>query len=187
MSGDRWLFKITVVGDGQVGKTSLIQKFTKGSFQEEYIKTIGAQFSIYETEIDGDFCELFFWDIAGQDEFHFLRPSFYKDSKAAIIVYSLEENDLGKNSLKHIPNWHDDILKFCGDIPIVVFANKVDLVDKENLVDTKILKIMKKRNFLEYYRTSAKTGEGVSQAFQTIIRELYNKYKALFLELKSKG
>ncbi|MFX1321773.1 MAG: GTP-binding protein [Promethearchaeota archaeon] len=187
MSGDRWSFKITVVGDGQVGKTSLIQKFTKGSFQEEYIKTIGAQFSIYEMEIDGDFCELFFWDIAGQDEFHFLRPSFYKDSKAAIIVYSLEENDLGKNSLKHIPNWHDDILKFCGDIPIVVFANKVDLVDKENLVDTKILKIIKKRNFLEYYRTSAKTGEGVSQAFQTIIRELYNKYKALFLELKSKG
>jgi len=184
---EKYVFKITVVGDGSVGKTSLIRKFTEGNFQEEYIKTIGAQFSIYEMEIDGDFCELFFWDIAGQDEFHFLRPSFYRDSKAAIIVYSLEENDLGKNSLKHIPNWHDDILKFCGDIPIVVFANKVDLVDKENLVDTKILKIMKKGNFLEYYRTSAKTGEGVSQAFQAIIRELYNKYKALFLELQGKS
>ncbi len=186
-SSEKYIFKIVVVGDGQVGKTSLIQKFTEGNFQEEYIKTIGAQFSIYEMEIDGDFCELFFWDIAGQDEFHFLRPSFYRDSKAAIIVYSLEENDLGKNSLKHIPNWHDDILQFCGDIPVVVFANKVDLVDKENLVDTKILKIMKKRNFLEYYRTSAKTGEGVFPAFQTIIRELYNKYKALFLELQGKS
>jgi len=186
-SSEKYTFKITVVGDGQVGKTSLIQKFTEGNFQEEYIKTIGAQFSVYEMEIEGDFVTLFFWDIAGQDEFHFLRPSFYKDSKAAIIVYSLEENNLGKDSLKHILNWHDDILQFCGDIPVVVFANKVDLVDKENLVDTKILKIVKKRNFLEYYRTSAKTGEGVTQAFQAIIRELYIKYKALFKELRGKS
>lgn len=188
-NSDKYIFKITVIGDGSVGKTSLIRKYTQGSFQEDYIKTIGAQFSKYEIEIDGDYVTLFFWDIAGQDEFHFLRPSFYKDSKAAIIVYSLEENenDLGKNSLKHIPNWHDEILKFCDDIPIVVFANKVDLIDKENLVDTKILKIVKKRDFIGYYRTSAKTGEGVSQAFQAIIRELYNKYKAIFLELRGKS
>ena len=186
-NSDKYIFKITVIGDGSVGKTSLIRKYTQGSFQEDYIKTIGAQFSIYEMEIDGDVVTLFFWDIAGQDEFHFLRPSFYKDSKAAIIVYSLEENDLGKNSFKHIPNWHDDILKFCDDIPIVVFANKVDLVNKDNLVDTKILKIVKKRGFIGYYRTSAKTGEGVSQAFQAIIRELYNKYKAIFLELRGKS
>ena len=92
----RFKFKITVIGDGRVGKTSLIRRFTKGSFQKDYIKTIGAQFSKYVEEIEGDHCELFFWDIAGQDEFHFLRPSFYKDSSAAIIVYSLEKNSLGK-------------------------------------------------------------------------------------------
>ena len=86
----RFVFKITVIGDGEVGKTSLIKKFTKGSFKEDYIKTIGAQFSKYNEIIDKDDIVLFFWDVAGQDEFHFLRPSFFKDSRAAIIVYSLE-------------------------------------------------------------------------------------------------
>jgi len=75
-NGDKFTFKVTVIGDGAVGKTSLIRKFTQGNFQEEYIQTIGAQFSKYTEEIKGDKCKLFFWDIAGQDTFHFLRPAF---------------------------------------------------------------------------------------------------------------
>ena len=172
-------FKITVIGDGGVGKTSLIKKFTQGEFDEDYIKTIGAQFSVYEMEIEGDFVTLFFWDIAGQDEFHFLRPSFYKDSKAAIIVYSLEENEIGKDSFKHIVNWHDDILQFCGDVPVVVFANKVDLIIEDNIDNTEIERIVEDRDFLGYYLTSAKTGQGVHKAFNTIIKNLYDKYKVL--------
>jgi Ras-related protein Rab-23 len=174
---DRYIFKITVIGDGEVGKTSLIKKFTKGSFKEDYIKTIGAQFSKYDKNIDNDEITLFLWDIAGQDEFHFLRPSFFKESKAAIIVYSLEENKLGRESFKNITNWHDDIKQFCGDIPILVFGNKVDLVDEESLDEANILKLVKKRKFLGYYRTSAKTGKGVTSAFHAIITELHNKYK----------
>jgi Ras-related protein Rab-23 len=174
---DRYIFKITVIGDGEVGKTSLIKKFTKGSFKEDYIKTIGAQFSKYDKNIDNDEITLFLWDIAGQDEFHFLRPSFFKESKAAIIVYSLEENKLGRESFKNITNWHNDIKQFCGDIPILVFGNKVDLVDEESLDEANILKLVKKRKFLGYYRTSAKTGKGVTSAFHAIITELHNKYK----------
>ena len=182
-SQDIFKFKITIIGDGGVGKTSLIRKFTQGSFQKDYIKTIGAQFSKYVKEIEGDQCELFFWDIAGQDEFHFLRPSFYKNSNAAIIVYSLEENILGKESFKNITNWYYDLKQFCGIIPVLVFANKVDLVDKDILDNVKILKFVKKKNLLGYYLTSAKTGESVFEAFQAIIKELYYKYKAMFVEL----
>ena len=177
----RFVFKITVIGDGEVGKTSLIKKFTKGSFKEDYIRTIGAQFSKYNEIIDKDEIVLFFWDIAGQDEFHFLRPSFFKDSRAAIIVYSLEENELGRESFKHITNWHDDIKKFCGDIPVIVFGNKVDLVDEESFDEANILKLVNKRKFLGYYRTSAKTGKGVTPAFHAIITELHNIYKKKLL------
>ncbi|MFX1569106.1 MAG: Rab family GTPase [Promethearchaeota archaeon] len=172
-------FKITIVGNGSVGKTSLIKKFTQGSFQKEYIKTIGAQWSEYDVEINGDQVRLLFWDIAGQDDFLFLRPSFYRESRAAIIVFSLEENDLGKRSFDHINDWHEDIKKHCGDIPIVVFANKVDLVNEQNLNRTKIQGIIEERNFLDYYLTSAKTGQGVHEAFNAIITELYSKFKAL--------
>ena len=175
--GDKFTFKVTVIGDGEVGKTSLIKKFTQGNFQEEYIQTIGAQFSKYLEEINNDKCKLFFWDIAGQDTFHFLRPAFYKASVAAIIVYSLEKNDLGKESFKHVINWYNEIRKFCGDIPIVLFGNKVDLVDEKELTDEKISKLIEKKDFLGYYKTSAKTGQRVNEAFQIIIKELYSKFK----------
>lgn len=179
-----FVFKITVIGDGMVGKTSLIKKFTQGSFQTNYIRTIGAQFSKYTQNIEGDTCTLYFWDIAGQDEFFFLRPSFYQESRAAIIVYSLEDNQLGKDSFKHISNWHNDIKKFCGKIPIILLGNKADLIDKNILNESKVLKLIRKREFLGYFITSALTGEGVTEAFQAIIDELYYKHKKLSLELQ---
>ena len=182
-SGLKFNFKITIVGDGRVGKTSLIQKFTKGSFQEEYINTIGAQFSVYYKEIDGNNIKLLFWDIAGQDEFNFLRSSFFKNSRGAIIVYSLEENNLGEESLNHISNWHDDIIQFCGNIPVVLFANKVDLVDENSLDNSIIQEVVNERNFLGYYITSAKTGQGVIEAFNEILDKLYHKDKELSAEL----
>ncbi|NVM19348.1 MAG: GTP-binding protein [Candidatus Lokiarchaeota archaeon] len=164
--------KVTVIGDGSVGKTSLIQKFTQGTFQTDYIKTIGAQLTNYKTEIDGYRIELIFWDIAGQDDFHFLRPSFYRASKAAIIVYSLEDNDLGRRSFEHIIKWYEDVKQFCGEIPVVVFANKVDLVNEQSLDKRKIQNLVKEHNFLGYYITSAKTGQGLDDAYKALIKEI---------------
>jgi small GTP-binding protein len=175
----KFRFKIAVVGDGQVGKTSLIKKFTKGSFKKDYIKTIGAQFSVYDKEIDDDAIRLLFWDIAGQQDFNFLRPSFFKNSRAAIIVYSLEKNYLGKDSFTNIPNWNKDIKQFCGNIPVVVFANKVDLINENDLSHTEIAELVEKNQFLGYFITSAKTGQGVIEAFNSIIDELYNMHKEI--------
>ncbi|MFX0057072.1 MAG: Rab family GTPase [Candidatus Hodarchaeota archaeon] len=171
-----FIFKITVIGDGGVGKTSLIKKYTQGSFQKQYIKTLGAQFSKYDEKFEGDNCKLFFWDIAGQQEFSFMRPTFYKGSKAAIIVFSHAPKE-EEISFNHINDWHEDIKKYCGDIPIVLFGNKIDLVKVSELDKSKVEKIVNKRSFLGYYRTSAKTGSGVFEAFQAIIKELYYKFK----------
>ncbi|NHJ20702.1 MAG: GTP-binding protein [Candidatus Lokiarchaeota archaeon] len=171
-----FVFKITVIGDGGVGKTSLIKKYTKGSFKKEYIKTLGAQFSKYDEKIEGNTVKLFFWDIAGQAEFSFMRPTFYKGSKAAIIVFSHAPNELEK-SFNHILNWHEDIKKYCGNIPIILFGNKIDLISEHSIESEKIKEIVDKRHFLGYYKTSAKTGSGVYEAFQAIIKNLYEKYK----------
>jgi small GTP-binding protein len=171
-----FVFKITVIGDGGVGKTSLIKKYTKGSFKKEYIKTLGAQFSKYDEKIEGSAVKLFFWDIAGQAEFSFMRPTFYKGSKAAIIVFSHAQDELDK-SFNHIYDWHEDIKKYCGDIPIVLFGNKIDLVDDGSIEIDKVEEVVNKRDFLGFYKTSAKTGSGVYEAFQAIIKNLYEKYK----------
>ena len=178
-----FVFKIVAIGDGRVGKTSLIKMFTENSFKKEYIKTIGAQFSSYHNEVDGKKIKLLFWDIAGQDEFHFLRPSFFKNSKAAIIICSLEDNKMGKESIEHIINWYNDVTHYCGNIPIVLFANKADLVNQDNLDELKFQKIVQDQDFLDYYITSAKTGQGVKKAFNAIIENLYYRNKELSLEL----
>ena len=102
-----------------------------------------------------------------------MRPTFYKGSKAAIIVFSHTDDD----SFKHIEDWHEDIKNYTGELPIILFGNKTDLIKEEDLDDEKVLKIVNERNFLGYYKTSAKTGSGVYKAFQAIIKDLYNKYK----------
>ena len=183
MKDINYVFKVVVVGNGRVGKTTLIKMFTQSSFEKEYIKTIGAQLSSYITEIDEDKIKLLFWDIAGQDNFHFLRPSFFNTSKAAIIVYSLEENKLGMDSFNSISSWHEEIMKYCGDIPTVLFANKVDLVDESNLNYSEIQGITNKNDFLGYYITSAKTGKGVNEAFSVITENLFFKFRSLPAEI----
>ena len=170
-------FKIVIVGDGAVGKTSLIKKFTKGTFERDYVKTIGAQFSKYNKKLNEDLIRLVFWDIAGQDDFNFLQPLFYKESKAAIIVYSLEDNRLGQNSFNHVKNWHEVVKENCGNIPIVLFANKVDLVDENDIDISKIQNLTQDNNFLKFFFTSAKTAQGVVEAFNAIIEHLYLKFK----------
>ncbi|MFW9783485.1 MAG: GTP-binding protein [Candidatus Heimdallarchaeota archaeon] len=176
----KFRFKITVVGDGHVGKTSLIKQFTKSSFKLNFVNTIGAQFAAHDTEIDGDKIRSLFWDIAGPDEFHFLRPSFYKNSRAAIIVYSLEENKRGEESFAHITDWYKDILIYGGDIPIIIIGNKADRVDETKLDLSKIQKIVNENNLVSHFITSAKTGKGVIQAFNSIIETLYSRYKKIF-------
>ena len=172
-------FKISIIGDGGVGKTSLLKKFTKGTFEKDYVKTIGAQFSRYDKNINEDVINLIFWDIAGQIDFKFLHPLFYKESRAGIIVCSLEENGLGEDSFKHIENWNNELKKYCGNIPVVLFANKADLINKNNVNLIKFQELVKKYNFLEFFITSAKTGNGVIEAFDAIIGKLYSHYKQL--------
>ncbi|TFG01254.1 MAG: GTP-binding protein [Promethearchaeota archaeon] len=177
INSETYRFKIVVVGDGAVGKTSLIKKFTKGTFERDYVKTIGAQFSKYNKKVADDLIRLVFWDIAGQEDFNFLQPLFYKESKAAIIVYSLEKNTLGKKSFTHIKDWYEVVEKNCGDIPIVLFANKVDLIDENAINKSKIQKLVNDYRFLNSFLTSAKTGQGVVNAFNVIIERLYVQFK----------
>ncbi|MFW9875732.1 MAG: Rab family GTPase [Candidatus Thorarchaeota archaeon] len=172
-------FKIVVIGDGGVGKTSLIQKYTHGTFENDYLKTIGAQFTKLEKEINEDKISLIFWDIAGQGSFDFLNPLFYRESKACIIVYSLEKNELGNESFKHIENWYDEMKMRCGNIHVVIFANKIDLINEKDVDKSRIQTIADKFDIKNYYITSAKTGQGVNKAFNTIIEKLYQKSKAL--------
>ncbi|MFX0023586.1 MAG: Rab family GTPase [Candidatus Hermodarchaeota archaeon] len=179
MADEGYGFKITVIGDGGVGKTSLIKQYTQGSFQKEYIATLGTQFSKYEEEIDGEKVSLFLWDIAGQDSFQALRQRFYTGSSGAIIVFSHASDQI--ESYNHVTKWINDLKTHCGNIPIILFGNKVDLVDDGKLAsnpniptsDAIVGEFAKANRFVGYYKTSALTGQGVTDAFKALVKKLY--------------
>ena len=181
-----FVFKISVIGDGAVGKTSLIKKYTKGEFNEQYIMTLGAQFTEHETVVQETPIKLVFWDVAGQESFSQLRKGFYTGSRACIIVFSHEENEQGENSFNNISKWLNDIKKNCGNLPIILFGNKIDLIKNIDKIaqdkdypksNDNIDKMVEGYNFLGYYLTSALTGIGVNEAFQVLSEKLYQIYK----------
>ena len=176
-----FVFKVCVIGDGAVGKTSLITKYTEGEFSGEYIMTLGAQFTRHDMNIDGTPIELVFWDIAGQESFSTLRKGFYKGSRGIIIVFSHEDTKHGKESFKNFPKWLADVGKNLdtGILPVIIFGNKIDLVDNFDGAKSaaEIEGMMKDYNFLGYYPTSALTGEGVNEAFEKLSEKLISIYK----------
>ena len=178
---DAFKWKIVVVGNAAVGKTSLIKRYTADTFEKDYISTLGMQFSKYEEDVAGEKVELLLWDLAGQESFSTLRDRFYAGSSGAIIVFSLAPEEL--ETYNHVPKWLSDVKKACGNIPILLFGNKADLVDQNALAtspdyttsDVHVLKFAQDNKIIKYYRTSALTGQDVKEAFQTLVIKLYQR------------
>ena len=127
-----------------------------------------------------------FWDLAGQVSFDKLRKNFYNGTSAAIIVFSHEiDTELGEKSFKNIIKWSGDVRKYSEDIPIILFGNKIDLIDIKDLENsndllrsnTNISELVRDFNFFGYYKTSALSGEGVTGAFKAITNELVQNNK----------
>jgi small GTP-binding protein len=170
-----YIFKVVVVGDGAVGKTSLILRYTQGTFNTNYIKTIGAQFSKYDFESEaGAKTRLFLWDIAGQSEFSFMRPTFFSGAKACIAVFDVTN----EGSFANLQCWIDEIHKYCGSsLPIVIFGNKSDLIE-DNYDNPELDTFMQSNGIYGFYLTSAKTGDNVTSAFESIINELLTRVRS---------
>ncbi|MFW9947206.1 MAG: Rab family GTPase [Candidatus Odinarchaeota archaeon] len=174
----KYKFKIPIIGDGAVGKTSLIEKFTKGTFQEEYISTLGAQFTQYEENVDGIDFKLIFWDIAGQPAFERMRQKFYLGSNGAIIVFSHSPDE--KKTFESVDKWLSEVREHCGKIPVVLFGNKIDLINEEVLAidksletcDSNIERFVKEHGIVGYFKTSALTGQKVNKAFHTLTKKI---------------
>ncbi|MHA1713883.1 MAG: Rab family GTPase [Candidatus Ranarchaeia archaeon] len=154
--------KVVIVGDGGIGKTALVLRYTKDTFSEDYKVTIGVQFATQIEEIDGETVKLQIWDTAGEERFSFLMPIYYRGAQGAILVFDLTK----KRTFDHLERWLSLIRQVCGDIPIILCGNKFDLPERR-VTTEEAIEFAKRHNFA-YFETSAKTGQNVKMAFNTL-------------------
>ncbi|MEM1658758.1 MAG: Rab family GTPase [Candidatus Jordarchaeales archaeon] len=169
MSQAKYIFKIVVVGDGAVGKTSLIKRYTEESFQSDYIMTIGANFAVKNVEVDGILIKLQIWDLAGQPHFKEVRSSFYKGAVGVMYVFDVCRPESCVNLL----NWKEELVKVCGEVPGVLLANKIDLEEHRKVTVDMGKELAARLGEIPYFETSALTGAGVREAFQKIAELAY--------------
>ncbi|WP_287584708.1 Rab family GTPase [Candidatus Borrarchaeum sp.] len=149
--------KIAFVGDGSVGKTSLVNSFTgKSSFMEQYLLTIGVNIVVHKLELDDDITINFaIWDMGGQKRFIAVRPTFYLGSQLVVYVFDLTN----KNSFDNLIRWLEEVNRSCASHKGIIVGNKVDL-SESRVVDFETAKEFAEARGFKYLETSAKDGTG---------------------------
>ena len=168
------IYKVIVIGDPAVGKTSLLTKFAKNQFEEKYLPTVGVNIvkePIELKEINATI-NLMFWDVAGQPQFYMLHRPYFNGADGMILVFDITRS----STFSNINNWYNSAVKFgLSGIPRILIGNKIDLKDERKIILPMAEHLSEKLN-APYFETSALTGETVKEVFEKIA-ELVFAYK----------
>jgi small GTP-binding protein len=164
--------KVLILGDGAVGKTSLIRRFVVDKFSDEYITTIGTKTTKKDVVLNvGDTewnLSLMVWDVLGQKGYSEVQNSAFRGARGVILVYDVSRPET-RGSL--VDYWIPRLWKVVGRLPMVIFANKIDLSPNAE-VERIQLDMMGELYQCPTYATSARTGVGVEEAFRALAGEL---------------
>lgn len=170
------IYKIALLGDGAVGKTSLRDRFMGKPLPGDYLMTIGADFAVKTLEIRNKPIKFQIWDLAGQPRFESVREPYYRGTLGGLLVFAVTRPE----SFENTSSWIKEIWKNNGKgkIPLVLLGNKIDLRDSVQpsihpvhgeALATEFSKLCSKAGFeVPYIETSAKTGENVDHAFRIL-------------------
>eukprot|EP00700_Malawimonas_jakobiformis_P002660 EC724658.1.p1 GENE.EC724658.1~~EC724658.1.p1 ORF type:complete len:187 (+),score=24.96 EC724658.1:103-663(+) len=163
-------FKFVAVGDGTVGKTSLLISFAKNEFPEKYVPTVFDN-TIALLAVGGTTFELELWDTAGQEDYDRLRPLSYPDSNLVLIVFSLENQESAKNVEDR---WFKEVRQHT-QAPILLIGTKLDLrldANPQHITTSQGKEMASRIGAIGYIETSAKTRQNVQLVFETGVRAL---------------
>lgn len=165
------VFKIIFIGESGCGKTSIIKRYCDDVYSEHYRATIGVDFSVKKIQYKDTKYTIQVWDVGGQERFGSMTRIFYKKSAVAFIVFDLTNI----NSFNRCKFWKDDIEKNINtEIFYYLIGNKSDL-DNININDKEIKNFCEENNFHGCAITSAKTGQGVNQIFETMLTNVHDR------------
>ncbi|XP_054624911.1 ras-related protein Rab-5C-like [Dunckerocampus dactyliophorus] len=161
-------FKLVLLGESAVGKSSLVLRFVKGQFHEYQESTIGAAFQSKTVSLGDVTIKLDIWDTAGQERYHSLAPMYYRGAQTAIVVYDITSTE----TFERAKNWVKELHRQANpNIVIALAGNKADMMDKR-AVEHQEGQEYAEENGLLFMETSAKTGLNVNDIFMAIANKL---------------
>lgn len=164
-----YLFKVVLIGDSGVGKSSLLSRFTRNEFNLESKSTIGVEFATRSIEVDGKTIKAQIWDTAGQERYRAITSAYYRGAVGALLVY-----DIAKHlSYENVERWLRELRDHADqNILIMLVGNKSDLRHLRS-IPTEEAKAFAEKNGLSFIETSALDSTNVEPAFQNILTEIY--------------
>lgn len=179
-----YIFKLITLGDSGCGKTCLVYRFSTGKYTSDSEATIGVDFTSKLVQVGSDFdktlttVKVQLWDVAGHPSFRSIVRSYYRGTAGVLLVYDVTN----RASFRNVQHWLEDIRKNCHlHIAIVLVANKVDCVQRREVSEEEGRDYAEERGIV-YCETSAKTGEGVAEAFKLVIQRIYHQLNDHILE-----
>ncbi|EPR78369.1 Rab GTPase [Spraguea lophii 42_110] len=177
-------FKILILGESNVGKTSILQRFISDTFTYSIINTVGINYSSKEIVINGESLKLQIWDTAGQERFHSITKNYYRNANGIFLVFSMIDD----RSFDCIDKWYEGIVAEVGnDIPIFLIGNKYDLLDDMN--DIKRFETKATNMNLRFFPTSALQNKNIDKIFLEMgerMLKIGHKMEKKGLNVKSK-
>lgn len=161
-------FKVVLLGEGCVGKTSIVLRYCRQTFNENHEATVQASFLKKKINLNQQRVELSIWDTAGQEKYHALGPIYYRNSNGAVLVYDITDQD----SFQKVKTWVRELKKMLGnDIVIAICGNKADL-EKKRTVDQAEAEEYAKSVGAKHFHTSARMNRGIDEMFLDMAKRL---------------
>lgn len=161
-------FKIVVLGEGRVGKTSLTLKFVENRFDDGQESTINANFLTKSISVGGKTGTFNIWDTAGQEKFSALAAIYYRNATGAIVVYDITE----RSSFDRVVGWVKELRKMADPgIAIIIAGNKCDLEADRRITEEEATRYADSMG-AKHFNTSAKTGHGVKELFNELAKQV---------------
>jgi len=161
-------FKVVLLGEGCVGKTSLCLRYVQNAFNDKHLSTIQASFLTKRLNVDGKRVGLAIWDTAGQERFHALGPIYYRDANGALLVYDITDKD----SFLKVQTWVKELRKMLGkEVVLAIAGNKCDL-ERSRVVSIEEAEQYAESVSAKHYSTSAKLNKGLEELFLDITKRM---------------